>query len=651
MNLNFGSPFGFLFPAVLIAAPLLVGALIYAYLRRGQGTRIPVATLLILRDLQRSSTSRKIFAPPFRFFFELLLLTILLLGAAGLFREGGNEQTAVIIDNSFSMAAIDPSAVTGETLIESARGQARRMTRSMSSRARVEIFASSPVLGSITEGLTAPSAAAEQISKVKPVCSGDNLETALARLSADTGYSRVAVFTGRPIADREGRNAAASGRDRRFELQSMVPPQRESLMQNVAISDIHLRRSSGAGRRYDLSVQVEAYTLQPVEISLSVAAISSALNPDDSQVLSERRMKLSAGAGEAVVFRDLSGSAEAYTAKLRAEGASAKLDLIKEDNQAWVVAEEDAAKALLVGELTPKDLGLDKLHAASFEHVTPAQYESGTLQEPQSRYRVLLFHHYLPAQLPHESSFFIMPPPGNKLIPASSQVLDAKLTRWLPAHPIVSYLNLAALELKLVTPLAVPAWAEEVIASTAGAVVAAGEQGQARFVAVGFEIFPYEGLHSPVISIFTLNALNWLSAGRLNTGYQNAGSSLIQPADALSARYVGGAEIFRRGSTPGKEQVSLMDVGLVQILEEKGKASLVAVNYFDAQESNLLLAAPLRAPPSRAGGRDIRQKDLWVRALALTALALCCLELLALFYPAFARILKRGKNTNIHAAL
>ena len=68
----FGSQFGLLYPALLAALPLLLGALIYAYLRRGRGQRLVVSSLLIFQQLQTRAAQRRRFFPPLRFFLELL---------------------------------------------------------------------------------------------------------------------------------------------------------------------------------------------------------------------------------------------------------------------------------------------------------------------------------------------------------------------------------------------------------------------------------------------------------------------------------------------------------------------------------------------------------------------------------------------------
>src|SRR5437868_1155123 len=98
-----GAKFGLLYPQLLAGVPILVGALVYAYLRRGRTRRVAVASVMFLRTLTRRTPSRRKFIPPARFFFELLLLLLLFAGAAGLYREDATRKVAVVIDNSFSM--------------------------------------------------------------------------------------------------------------------------------------------------------------------------------------------------------------------------------------------------------------------------------------------------------------------------------------------------------------------------------------------------------------------------------------------------------------------------------------------------------------------------------------------------------------------
>src|SRR5262245_18825627 len=107
--------FGFMYPAMLVAIPLAIAGLIYAYRQRGRGARTPVASILLLKALQKRSLAPRKFVPPLRFWLELLMLALLISGAAGLYREREGASYAVIIDNSFSMRAISPRDAAGES--------------------------------------------------------------------------------------------------------------------------------------------------------------------------------------------------------------------------------------------------------------------------------------------------------------------------------------------------------------------------------------------------------------------------------------------------------------------------------------------------------------------------------------------------------
>ncbi|NLF24695.1 MAG: VWA domain-containing protein [Deltaproteobacteria bacterium] len=638
-----GTNYGFLFPYALAAAPVLLGVLIFAYLKRGQGVRVPVATLLILRNLQRHSATRKKFVPPFRFFYELLLLTLLLIGAAGFFKEGEHEQVAILIDNSFSMAARNPTD-PATTILENAGSQATRILHSLSGQDKVELFTSAPGLRSITEGLVDPATAARHLSDLRLSYTGDNLEGALARISANPNFKRIVVLTGRPVHKKLGAQHEQQNLDTRVDLQSLISDQMRPLMQNAAISAVHLLRSQASKAGYELTAQVEAYTSQPLDVLVTLEAAASPQNPERLRNVSEMRLRLQAASTEKLVFKDLPKGLAAFKLSLRAEAGATKLDLIKEDNQAWVTPETETGEVILIGDFGPQALGLNNLRALSFQHMRATEYESGLADNLEPAPQMLIFHHYLPSKLPTHNSLFVLPHSGNHTIPVLPEVQSAQLTRWQAHHPILSYLNLTPLTLKKIRPLGLPAWGEELVSSDAGPLVIAGEQLAHRYVAVGFEIFPYVGIRAPILSIFTLNALNWISGGGLKSGYQNAGSVIKLPLGTVSARYVGGSEIYRAptdmeaGSRP---EAALPVNGLVQIVQENSKIGLIAVNYFDAQESNLLAAAPLQQPASHSTRTEDLQKYLWTKRLAMVALALCILELIFLFAPFAGRALSK----------
>ena len=95
-----------------LAAPLylllilpVVFLLIYAYLNKGQGRKVVVASVFILQKLQKKYSLRSKLNFPLRFFYDLLLALLLVLIVAGFSTRNSQKSISILIDNSLSTAA------------------------------------------------------------------------------------------------------------------------------------------------------------------------------------------------------------------------------------------------------------------------------------------------------------------------------------------------------------------------------------------------------------------------------------------------------------------------------------------------------------------------------------------------------------------
>jgi hypothetical protein len=149
--------------------------------------------------------------------------------------------------------------------------------------------------------------------------------------------------------------------------------------------------------------------------------------------------------------------------------------------------------------------------------------------------------------------------------------------------------------------------------ASAGALACAGEEGGVRYVITGFEIFPFDGLRSATVSIFTLNALRWLFANEtLNPGSEQArlaspqeGSvrvgQLLLPPDTSSARMIAPQQLSL--SSGESRSTSVPVPGIVAVSKEGVGAQdelLLAANSFSTEESDLSRRYTLRAPVTHA---------------------------------------------------
>ena len=205
----------------------------------------------------------------------------------------------------------------------------------------------------------------------------------------------------------------------------------------------------------------------------------------------------------------------------------------------------------------------------------------------------------------------------------------AAITGWAESHPLARYLNLPALKITTAEPLLAAPGMEAIIRSTAGNLLAAGELNGQRMVASGIELLPYEGAASPLISVLTLNIFDWLSASGLASGYRAAGSPLEISSDLATAGYLGGERLFdgaQHDRTLGS--VELPRPGLVRLDYRTGAPAILAVDFFDERESNLLLPQRVLLPADEATAQDTGGAALMHRGLAAVTLLLLMLDIM-----------------------
>lgn len=570
---------GFLSPAWLALVPFVGALLVFAYLRRGKGRQVKVGTLFLLRSLKRPVFSRKKFRPPLRFYVELLLLLLLILGAAGLYKQGMGTRIAVLVDNSFSMARVQPGDSEGKDLLALAVRDASSIVRSFSSESRIEVFATSPHLVSVSGSLARPDKALQDLKTIELAYAADNVEAAAQKLLGDPSYERVFVFTERGIERRD-----ESGRlDVRTTLQGVKG-------ENVAISHMALRSGSP---RNSIEVSVAAFLQSQSSIKVILDVVESEGSSAKYKKLAEKSVQLNGRAHETVVFNDINPGLRVFRARLEPDrqGLSITFDAIRQDDMAWLSVEAQGGKVALVSQFSPLELGLSNLRIAQFSHVRPEDYERDPQAISQKNYSGAIFHRYVPQTLPQVSSVFIAPVSASDFLQPIQVISDVELTRWIGTQPVLNYLNMPSLKLGKATVLSVPPWGEELISSTRGPIAFAGQTEQRKYVAIGFELLPFEGKKSTLNSILTLNILKYITELGADVGFQMVGSKLFVPAEASRVYYLDGNELAQTKSKAEAEQnIFALRPGIVAVDSPLSGTTLHAFDYYDENESDTLTA-------------------------------------------------------------
>ena len=458
-----------IYPVALLAAPLALAYLIWIYRRRGTGLTKIVSTTFLLRRLSDPVSARKKFVPPPRFFFELLLFLLLICALAGLSLSGARTKVAILIDNSISTSLKLPDHSSAFIKIKAA---AEEKLLQLALTTDTVIYQSSPVLLRV-----------DSLDQIEPVLAEDFLEAKIIKLSSETELSKIYVYSDRPFAEKEQQDLS---------IQTIPEPNSRKSLQNIGLTGLALK---GA----ELEIHVKNFGAAKAEAKINITnekkdlvqALPLSLEPNTEKTF---RPKLN---------NDSSGQ---FFIDLEAIGFD---DALEFDNQASFTTKETGPSILLVSDLTTQELGLDKLTQYKFRHLTPKQY---AIAQEQDEQEILgyLFHRSSSTQDPTKPALYIYSPivPGGAQIGAD--VENPAIIGWSSGSELLTYLGQPKFKIPLLSPIKNASWAKEIINSTAGPALIAGELSGARVVATGFEILPFSGSNNAPLSVLTLNIFKWL---------------------------------------------------------------------------------------------------------------------------------------------
>jgi hypothetical protein len=298
-------------------------------------------------------------------------------------------------------------------------------------------------------------------------------------------------------------------------------------------------------------------------------------------------------------------------------------DTISLDNTGYVVNNPSSGLIVVMSDLPPTALGLSQLSDYSFTTEAP-KAAAGSVKT--------IFHRVAPKTRPSSPSLVVLPPEG-PLPWKGGEVLRSppggtmEISRWTETHPITRYTQPQLLSIPSGRLLVCPDSATAVLHSHYGALLCAGEEGGHRYVIVGFELFPFEGIKSPTLSVLTLNTLSWLfHDGTL--GSQNS---------ALSATLLNDRTLVERLAPdplqiPVNERLeALQGAGIFKLTvstDGDTSAELYASNSFFDEESDIgrerTLALSAQSP--RTGTGDNQEYPL-ERVLAIAVLLILLIDL------------------------
>ena len=623
-------PFGAVIPALLLALPAAAALLLYVYRRGGSGREVRVATVLLLKKISRPVFApRKIRLPP-RFFLELLIACLIGAAAAGLYLKGEGGRKIILLDNSLSMAAQLAVGSQSESRLESAKTEAEKLLSDLPLGAEVSVFVTSPGLSNASQGFVSKEEARRIISGTRAVYAADNIRSSIDRLLASGEGVPLTVLTDQRIRVEAGTPLFSA------------PTLMTTPLSNVAISSLRLVEGS---RNDSLSVVAgfDAYVpdserSSTAAIPLTVTLQELSFSADLKGVPLAREIKAKKGyitPGETLEIRfdEIPRSGQAFRIQLSL-GVASSLNTLRLDDEVYFLPRETKGAPLFVSDLSSKQLGVSGLKGGAPRVITPDELSASSVT---SATPFVVLHRFVPQKLPAVPLLAIVPPADSAVFPSRSEATPSQITRWLEGHPINRYLQFGALKLKEQTVLSVPGWAQEIVSSTHGPLIYAGELEGRRVVVSGLELLPFEGKKSPLLSILTLNIFKWLS-GEGNEGVFSSPYGRVHlPDGTTSVRMSSGAPASLLAPT-----IAMPEEPSILIAEEATAASIVdAVNFFDPTESDTANAPPIDVAIAARETLEAASRSL-VEPLAVFALVLLLMESLLWLFKNYRR------GVNVH---
>lgn len=596
----FGYTVSALAPWLLLGIPLAAGILIAIYRARGSTQEVVISTLMLVRELPELLTARKRFSPPLQFWIELAALVLLSLAAAGIYAAESGERIAVVVDTSLSMSAKDSS---GAPRLETALRLASADVAQRIGRARFSVYSAGATLRRVSESEVSSSEAVSSLRSITPTLTPDALEGALRSLIADGSFDSVWVYTDKSLA--EGAPAAAN-----FRLTTV--PSDGSRTHNVWVRSLTARSTD--------SLTVDLASIGPSQATARIVA--DCFGKDGVPTRDQPGVTVQLPPGRTVTTT-LGPLKEQWSyCSVSVKGLSGGDDALLVDNVAWITQSGGDSVVQVISPLSVEELGLKRISGYSFVKLPSSS-------DPQFQKGSPTIFHRSPVPESMQGPILSILPPAGRLpwgglvsTPSSGSVA---LTRWEPSHPILQYTNPTLISLPTAQAITCPELSQSILTSSVGSLVCAGEGVQGGYLVVGFEIFPFDGLASPTVSIFTLNALKWLMTK--STGGDVAGGvgTIALPQDARGVRYLA-------PSAPPPElsvgnTATLSTPGVISFTSsDSPQPTLKAVNVFSHEESDLsdieLLPSDIAATPSRANPRSPLSFAPWLALVALLVLFL-----------------------------
>jgi hypothetical protein len=583
---------GLLYPGALIFFAL-VPALVLAYLARERPVRVTVSSVLAFRALRGLRRERFGGRPRFdwMFFAELFILSLAVLAMAGPYVVRRSNPIAVVIDNS---AAMQVRTAPGRIRFNDALDKLDAMMANESS-GRVAVYLTAPQPHRLAPPYDSSAAARDAIAHLKPVDAPNDpaaLQDFLSDLVSE-GRFRDVIFAGtRAIA-------------------APLPPHLHAIavgdpVANLALGPFTLRREVFGAEALHARLVLANFGVETRAAEVVVTG--------DGRELGRARESLAPGETASLEFPSLA-PARVYKAEL------APTDAFPLDNVAYATAGSVRAVQVLFVSPTPADAaGLNTIPGVEVTTVAPENFSPNTLGDSD----LAIFEYSVPKDLPGVNSMLVMPPPGDPVFGfITQQTPQVQIAAWRNTDALADSVNFRLLNLHVGEYFAQHPWMAEVVSGDGGGLVLKGVRGGHRFVATGFNPFPYLGRRNLPMSVLTLNALSHLAGLGANSAGYRTGQPWLVPAAVREVIVPSGRKVAAK---PGTLFTDVAQQGVYELVGAEGAKTPRAVNLADLAVSDLANVPPLRI---EAASASLASGDVFIEKASLSMYVLAAIIALA----------------------
>ena len=590
---------GFLYPGALVFFAL-VPALVLAYLAKERPARVTVSSVLAFRALRGFRRERFGGWPrlDWMFFAEVFILSLAVLAMAGPFIWKKTAPLAVVIDNSAAMQALTPA---GKSRFEVAREKLDAALSAEDGGGEISVYVTAPQPRRVAPPFNTLTDARIALSRIKPTDAPNDqttLENFLGNLASEARVAKV-IFA--------GANALAAPVPTRIH-----PIAVGDAVANAAIGSFSLRREVLGAAALHASLSIANFSPETRTLELVVTG--------DGKQIAHAKEALGARETATLEFPAIP-PARIYEAKLAPDDALAL------DNVAYATAGSVKNVSILFISPTPADAaGLNSIPGVEVTAQTPDSYSPGDL----GNFDLAIFEYATPKEIPDVNTMLVMPPPGDPIFGLTvTPTAKVQIAGWRTTDTLTDSVNFRLLSLRGGEYFGTHPWMSQVVGGDGGAIVLKGERGAHRFVATGFNPFPYLGRRNLPMSVLTLNAISYLAGLGASSGYRT-GQPWLAPAGVERVIIPSGSAV---AAHPGTLFTAVSEQGVYELVGAGGAKTPRAVNLADLTESDLSSSAPLKVEAANSGSAaaPVMEKSSLSDYLLAAIIALTALEALIVY--------------------